>query len=400
MSATTRLTTEHVDRRITDLQSVLDRTTASLVDLDDDVTRQLLDSSTSLSGATADAWADAASRHAALWKGQLALQAVLTEAVEVRGTKKTLSASAWVRLEELLLEASVEIPGEREDGRRGLTDGPIPTVRHTIDDVLAQMSSDYEVVARIVATVSQVWGECTERLERVAAGVSALEVRMQDCGMRRPNQLVVIGQAVGDAQARARTDPLSFDRATIEKLEAQLRRAQTTVDESVRHREAERQELADAHHGVQAAVAALDDCRHRLDVVAEKIVVTESSMHSLESASRRVEELQEEYERAVQLGTEASANGVRRKAEALLGDLTRLAVAEETRRARRDELRGLLGAYRAKAQAIGLAEDLPLDELYTAAADALYDAPCHLEMSEHLVKDYRHAIDARSEGVS
>jgi hypothetical protein len=399
MSATARLTAQDIDRRILDLQTVLDRTTASLVELDNDVTRQLLDASTSLSGATADAWADAANRHAALWQEQLALRGVLVEVVEVRGTKKAPSQPALERLDELLAGASVEVPGEREDGRRGLIDGPDPVVRHTIDDVLAQMSSDYEVVAQIVATVSQVWGECTERIEGVTAGVSALEVRMQDCGMRRPNQLVVIGQAVKDAHALARTDPLSFDPATIEALEAQLRRAQTTVDESVRHREAERLELADAYHGVQVAVAALDDCRHRLEVVAEKMVVTETSLQALESASRRVEELQEEYERAVQLGTQASADGVRRKAEALLGDLSRLSVAEETRRARRDELRGLLGAYHAKAQAVGLAEDLALDELYSAAADALYVAPCDLELSERLVEDFRHAVHGRSEGA-
>ena len=55
-------------------RAVLDRTTASLVELDADVTRQLLESSTSLRGATAAAWADASRRHADLWRGQFALE--------------------------------------------------------------------------------------------------------------------------------------------------------------------------------------------------------------------------------------------------------------------------------------------------------------------------------------
>ena len=45
---------------------------------------------------------------------------------------------------------------------------------------------------------------------------------------------------------------------------------------------------------------------------------------------------------------------------------------------RRDELRGLLQAFRDKAASAGLAEHEALDPLYTAARDTLWSAPCDL----------------------
>ena len=55
------------------------------------------------------------------------------------------------------------------------------------------------------------------------------------------------------------------------------------------------------------------------------------------------------------------------RGESLLLDVTRLAAAAQAGIEARDELRGVLAAYQAKAQAIGLAESLELAELYAAA---------------------------------
>ncbi len=49
-------------------------------------------------------------------------------------------------------------------------------------------------------------------------------------------------------------------------------------------------------------------------------------------------------------------------------------------------------AYQAKAQAIGLAENLELGELYAAARDVLYTAPCDLELAEQRLARFQRAI--------
>ena len=60
--------------------------------------------------------------------------------------------------------------------------------------------------------------------------------------------------------------------------------------------------------------------------------------------------------------------------------------------AKRDELRGLLGAYRAKAARLGAAEDPGLAERYDLARDLLWTAPCDLAAAEAAVAGYQQAV--------
>ena len=60
--------------------------------------------------------------------------------------------------------------------------------------------------------------------------------------------------------------------------------------------------------------------------------------------------------------------------------------------AKRDELRGLLGAYKAKAARLGAVEDAALAERYDRARDLLWTAPCDLTAAEAAVAGYQQAV--------
>jgi hypothetical protein len=60
--------------------------------------------------------------------------------------------------------------------------------------------------------------------------------------------------------------------------------------------------------------------------------------------------------------------------------------------AARDELRGLLGAYRTRAARSGLAEDPELTVAYEAARDLLWSAPCDVPLARRRVEEYQHAV--------
>ena len=60
--------------------------------------------------------------------------------------------------------------------------------------------------------------------------------------------------------------------------------------------------------------------------------------------------------------------------------------------AKRDELRGLLGAYKAKAARLGGAEDSGLAQHYDRARDLLWTAPCDLAAAEAAVAAYQQAV--------
>ena len=58
----------------------------------------------------------------------------------------------------------------------------------------------------------------------------------------------------------------------------------------------------------------------------------------------------------------------------------------------REDLRGLLGAYRDRVGKKGLAEDAALDQRYRAAHDVLWSAPSDLAAARTLVAAYQHAV--------
>jgi hypothetical protein len=59
---------------------------------------------------------------------------------------------------------------------------------------------------------------------------------------------------------------------------------------------------------------------------------------------------------------------------------------------RRADLRGLLGAYRDRAQRTGLGEDDVLAAQYESAHSVLYSAPCDIAAAEHLVNVYQQSV--------
>src|SRR5205807_4398981 len=58
---------------------------------------------------------------------------------------------------------------------------------------------------------------------------------------------------------------------------------------------------------------------------------------------------------------------------------------------KRDELRGLLGAYKAKAARLGAVEEPGLAERYDQARDLLWTAPCDLDAAAAAVASYQRA---------
>lgn len=98
---------------------------------------------------------------------------------------------------------------------------------------------------------------------------------------------------------------------------------------------------------------------------------------------------------------EGAAGGLdvwRKAAAARRADAEKVARANAAPLTMRNELRGLLEAFRAKAAANGRAEDGHLADLHTAAREALYTAPCQLDQAEALVREYVQAVNSGAGG--
>ena len=87
-------------------------------------------------------------------------------------------------------------------------------------------------------------------------------------------------------------------------------------------------------------------------------------------------------------------DGWQRIAAAHLVNAARVSAANRAPVVRRNELRGLLHAFRAKAAREDRAEDPVLIPLHQAACDALYEAPCDLDRANARVQAFIDAVNA------
>ena len=87
-----------------------------------------------------------------------------------------------------------------------------------------------------------------------------------------------------------------------------------------------------------------------------------------------------------------------RRAHRWLADARLVATANGKAVARRNELRGLLQAFRAKSAAMGRAEDPELIGLHQSAEQALHVAPCDLPRAEALVAEYLRRVNSAVPG--
>ena len=165
-------TLAQIDGRLAQLRTTLERTTENLVELDADVTRQMLDASSCLAGETARDWAVASSQIAGLWQGQLALNDVLEALSTERGIGASVRRATLLRIAEQLDGCPVVL--SPNEAHPALTDGLHKSVAYSIDDVLAMMSFAFDAATSTLRTITSVWSETVPRLQSLEAALTAV----------------------------------------------------------------------------------------------------------------------------------------------------------------------------------------------------------------------------------
>jgi hypothetical protein len=394
----TKTTVHDLDERITHLRALVDRATRRLVELDGDLTRQLLEASHSLCGTTAERWADASRRHNALWQAHLAIEAVLGQITELRGQRRSPTAPVLTRLEEMLDGTVVELPRSSARTRPRLTEEALGLEAVSVEEALVRMSADYDVVAGVVADVAEVWGTQNARVQELSRRLDDLEAEVRASGDRLPNDVGATRQELGEMVSAVNDDPLGFDRADLERLGERVGRIETIVADAASERRTRLEDLDAAEVALLEGRRTLSGAREALARSAVKVVVPESTWAALGALEEELFSLERQCESARHLA--AAGAPPRDACEAFLVRTRAFAEGQASGLAARDELRGILEAYRAKSLAIGRGEDLDLDALFGSARDLLYTAPCDLDEAGRAVEAYRHAVSNRSEATS
>jgi hypothetical protein len=362
---------------VADLAAGLTRVADDLFQLDTSPELVLAREPDRLTGKSAAVAAEASTTAASLWERY----PVLKDAVEALETAVARGDRAAV---------------DRLMGRRGVT---LPDGTATSPPAL--LSALERDVARARAAADKLataWRDVVPRLDRAASDLAATAARAADLGLDEPEIPAAQG-LIRELSALAATDPLTVDPGPGERAVARARERVDTLA-------AQKSTLAADLRAAGALVAELERLirdgqdAHALSssrIAAASGLVPPLDEKVLDEGPQAIRPWLARLESQAEAGSwVAAATGLAQWREAAARLRTKAGEALATNRApvaRRNDLRGLLEAYRAKAAAGGKAEDPGLTRLYGLARDALYVGPCDVDAAEDRVQEYLAAVN-------
>lgn len=384
------MTVADIDETRTRLRQTADAISANLLDLDADPNRALLGTAV-LRGETARRWTETSQTMANLWTLLQRLIAVLDEADRLRGTRARLSPDQEAQIDRLLVGPSIELAREEIPlSARRLTGGREATSHCTPDELLTVMSDEFDRAKAVIFGVGAAWEKFVPRVRAIQTAISDAIAEADDDAAAAPMSLQARLDDIGDVLV---VDPLAVDEATIAALEAESMGLNASpVDLDALRADVE-QGLAQAQTLLAELTTVTDEAVRAHENTIEKIEPVDVPAPVLEHALGR------ELDDVIAL---AGAGKWRRARAALdswdtrtrraLDDARACLDANRAPVARRNELRGLLDAYRAMAHTRGLIEDPVLEPLHAQAHEALYTAPTDLTEAAALVRRYQTAV--------
>lgn len=378
-------TRQQAAKAVADAQAERDAIQANLLDLDNSFGVRLL-KGTTLTGVSRQRWDAAAAELSKLWDLFSAYSAVIDQAAEIMSRKAGEVECAEVS--RLLTGRSIElVRGQAPLQRRDLAD----TGRDQLSTSTAReaMRKSFASVADVTAKAEQAWNDVAEELESVGADLARIDPLGDE-------ELTAEVAAVRDELARQRAalnaDPLGAARDTAARLAGRAKAAAARAAEISLLVAGAEQRVADLEQAAEAARAAQQDAQAAYQRAAEKIARVPAVIPAVPDVSGRLA-------RARQLRAAGRWTPLGCELDLLERELASAAAdCRDTERGmrallqRRDELRGLLDAYKAKAGRLGAIEDATLGQLYGRARAALWTAPCDLDAAAQAVTSYQQAV--------
>lgn len=390
--------TDEIDDLLQRYTAAERRIAANLLDLHDHPTYALITDG-AMTGTTARRLGEVAAEAPTLWTGLDALGEVLKKAHLIRGDGR-MNLERRTRLAELLTGASVLVAVvETPLADRDLLEADQAERRITIEALLDELRDVYEPLRDGIAEIDAVWRDLLPRLDAADTTRAELVAEVATLGVTEPT-VGILERRIVAVREMVMDDPLGLDPEAGVELDrtvneaalavGQLRQAHDDLDDDLARTEvlvAEARVLRTrggvARAEALAKVAVPGDIRAVpsaaiIDGLARKGAELRAADGSWEQVRSRLDRWLSVMERLVaQLRDVANAN------------------TEPLRR--RDQLRGLLSAYRAKAAAVGLIERVGLADLVDEAHAELYTAPTDLDRADRLVRQLGDLIRSETE---
>jgi hypothetical protein len=367
---------------------------ANLLELDQGFTRQLLDGAP-LTGLTRQRWDTASAKLAGLWETYMAYSAVVDRVAELGTGGRRLAKKDLPELTGLLTGTSVR-----------LTRAPLPLARRdladtgrrelTIEASVAEMRKAFTEVAEVTTAVEAVWAAEGDRLDAAAEVLGKCKPLVAGLGDEVQAAFRDAESSLASLRAGVNADPLALwhagqvDTSAADRLRDQVKGLAARVAELDRLRAAAQRRIDGLAAATAAARAARQEAVAAWQRAAERVAampalppdIADAPLAGLSAlaVAGQWTRLQTEIDRC-EAGLSAAAAQTQQAQQAVAAAL-----------GRREELRGLLSAYKAKAARLGVAEDADLAVRYDQVRELLWTAPCDLTAAEAAVAGYQRAI--------
>jgi hypothetical protein len=383
-----------IDSSLTRLRATVAVMSTNLVDLENDAGRARLDQA-ALTGTTAARWAEARSQLAFLWQWFAQLKDVLDKATELRGTKGRLEPATLTQLDWLVNGPSIELATTDVPlAQRGLFGPTETTMRCSPPELLDRMRSAFDQAVAVIGDCTRKWAGLEPQLQPLEAQLSGAQRIGKDLGEKHHPELDRVGAQLEELRQTVACDPLAAADDCLDAVGATLAsvmddlQRQTKLKDDLAIRLADARPLvADLRGTVAAAAAAQDEARAK--IAHPEVVDPPPGIDDIERELAQVEALAAQGDwRAANSAfvqwTTRCRDATSRADQALAANRAPLAA--------RNELRGRLDAYQAKAYRTGRLEDPTAAALHARALKVLFTAPTNLDEAEQLVRHYQQVV--------
>lgn len=395
------LRTSAIDELLARHEATLNRVAESLLEFDGHPGNRLLDGA-ALEGRSRERWARAREQRAGLWAQFAGFRAIVLEAREVRDRRAEPDPTDRAQLTWLLIGESVQLPMPVKPlGARRLLDA---VDRMRPDAAVAAMDSAYWELTRLVVRAEQVWSSLSSTLEPLAGELERLRATLATDNRRAPGEssalaaeLGRLDSRVGVLRATGFADPLTpgagVSAAAAIAVQSEIDVLRPRV-ERVRALRAEFEASTAAVRDLVARVGATEAeaAELRVEVLA---AIAAPVLPGQPSATPRLRAELARLDGLRGQSTERAAEvfaALERRAGTAMAAAAAAVVKTRQLLDRRDELRGRLTAYRAKADRLGLGAAPEPAARLRIAERLLWTAPCDLAASTRALIAFRRAV--------
>jgi hypothetical protein len=380
------------DAELLRLETAVTAIATNLVDLDDNPARKDLDKSR-LTGRTAAAWDDATEALSQLWDGYRMLTDLIARARSVRDQRKLSDTDRAAFVHEVLGRSITLSTATVPLAQRGLLGAGRVHTTCTPGELLSAMEAAFATAVDVATKAGEAWQRLLPAAADAAAAVDNVRALTRAAGGSTAT-IDAADRRLGRFTAQLAGDPLGVDENDLSAVRDLVARADAERTSAAELRDSLTQRLADAHRLATQLTEAQKEAQAAEISAADRF--REQDIRRVRGGDLRpdlaaVDALAAAGQWA--LISPRLAEWTRRAREQLT--VLREAAARNTGLlAARNELRGRLDAYQAKALSRGFGEHGPLTPLHDAARTALYTAPCDLEAARAAVNAFQDALTA------